>query len=74
MSVLRTTPTLVSPDGSSLYHCHMFIVFALYYVLVPTLQLKSEATLTFYRFGRRSQALLLLPKNMKVRKLTWGQE
>jgi hypothetical protein len=38
MSVLRTTPTLLPPDGSSSYHCRMFIVFVFYYVLVRTLQ------------------------------------
>ena len=38
MSVLRTISTLVSPGGSSSYHCLMFIVFAFYYVLVRTLQ------------------------------------
>jgi hypothetical protein len=37
MGVLRTTPALVSPDGSSSDHCNMFIVFAFYYVLVRTL-------------------------------------
>jgi hypothetical protein len=38
MSILRTTPTLVSSDGSSTYQCHMLIVFAFYYVLARILQ------------------------------------